>query len=505
MKTRKTLCVICVAVGSVVSAFSGRLLAETADCAGESAFVVIGRAGETGLDATAKSLEAAISAREGSGNFPVAVLALPADAAAAGAALTNHAQMVKKDRKLKRLAALVTPAAYETVSKTLEYGEPSWSEAVKLPLGWNRHADLLKFAPGSELSPDVMNFVCGYRIDLSNPVCSFESGEPPMTAAEAVAAMEAGDWIDAEVAKTRKRIEAWAAGDKVVLVAFECDLHIYSPVRGKWAKRSDLVEGNFRHLKRFARAADTLGADVAADLGDLGYDFAGRHWKHACKGERAARMALQCAGYDLFKMPFLAVQGNHDTHWDALDGFGKTFNPPEAKRTAGFVLGPTRGYGYYDLAAKKTRLFFLNTSEYGTGGDWAIRPEQVDFIRKNVDATPDGWTVAFFSHDCLHRTAGSVNWKEREGCKASKTYCDMRALFESIVAGKRLKLAGAFCGDSHMNRLHEENGVRYFVCDAAFKSEGKKNGLLVHVAAIRPATGEARLFRIGVKGEQGDL
>jgi len=489
--------------------FAGALRAEIVDCADESAFAVIGRAGEQGLDATAKSLEQAIAVREGKAGYSVSVLALPVDGEASRKALLDYCQTLKKDTRVKRLATLVTPAAYETVTNLLTYGTPVWPNVTHLPLGWNKHADMLKFSPGDKLTPDVMNFVCGFQIDWANPVCSFESGEPPMTAAEAVEAMEAGDWVDDEVAKTRKRIDAWAGKDEVVLVAFECDMHIYSPVRGKWEKRADLLEGNFRHTKRFARAAKTLHADAAAELGDLGYDFSGRHWKHACKGERAARMALQCAGYDLFDdadIPFMAVQGNHDCHWDSLDGYGKLFNPEGAKRIRGFVLGPTRGYGYYDRAAKKTRLFFLNTSEYGNGGDWAIRPEQVEWIRKAVDATPDGWTVAFFSHDCLHRTAGSKEWKERAGCKASKTYCDMRALFESIAAGKRLKLAGAYCGDSHFDRLHEENGVRYFVCTAAFHSKGMgAKGILVHVAAIKPATGEGRLFRIGRWGEKGDL
>jgi len=483
---------------------AGRLFAEIVDCADESAFAVIGRAGEQGLDTTAKALEQAIAAREGKAGYAVSVQALPADEAAAREALKAYCQTLKKDPRVKRLATLVTPAAYETVTNLLTYGNPVWPNVTHLPMGWNKHADMLEFAPGAELTPDVMNFVCGYQIDWANPVCSFESGEPSLTAAEAMAAMEAGDWVDAEVEKTRSRIAAWAGADPVVLVAFECDMHVYSPVRGKWPTRESLLEGNFRHAKRLARAAKTLKVDVAAELGDLGYDFSGRHWKHACKGERAARMALQCAAYDLFDVPFMAVQGNHDCHWDSLDGFGRLFNPEGAKRTRGFVFGPTRGYAYCDLAAKKTRLFFFNTSESGTGGDWAIRPDQVAWIRSAVDATPDGWTVAFFSHDCLHRTAGDKNWKERAGCKASKTYGDMRALLESIAAGGRLKLAGTWCGDSHMNRLHEENGVKYFICDAAFGGRGPKN-MLVHVAAINARTGEGRLFRIGARGAKGDL
>ena len=474
------------------------------DCAEESVFAVIGSSGEKGLEMTAKALGEAIARREGWSAAPaVEVVALPGGDAAENPLLELCAK-VKAKSGIKRVGALVTPAVYDVTTNRLSYACRSWPDAAKFPMGWNKHADMLRFAPGGAITEETLDFVCGYRVDWDNPVCSFESGEPPMTAAEAVAAMEAGDWVDAEVEKTRRRIRDWQGADEAVLVAFECDLHIYSPVRGKWAKRSDLVEGNFRHVKRFARAAAGLGVDVAADLGDLGYDFSGRHWKHACKGERASRMAIQSAGYDLFKMPFMAVQGNHDTHWTALDGFGKLFNPEGSKRTDGFVFGPTRGYGYHDIAAKRTRLFFVNTSEGGNGGEWRIRPDQVDFHRKAVAATPDGWTVAFFSHDCFHRTAGDRDWKERAGCKASKTYCDMRALLESIAAGKRLKLAGAYCGDSHMNRLHEENGVRYFVCDAAFNGAGPKN-LLVHVAAINPRTGEGRLFRIGARGAKGDL
>lgn len=478
-------------------------VAGMADCSDESAFAVIGRSGEPGLNETAKALEVAIARRNGVKGPRVMVVTLP-DGEQARQELIAYATKIKGMPRVKRVGALVSPSAYVMTTNVLSYACRAWGEAAAFPMGWNKHADMLRFNPGDRLSEDVLNFVCGYRIDLEHPVCSFESGEPPMTAAEAVAAMDAGDWIDAEIAKTRQRLAAWQGKDEVVLVAFECDLHVYSPVRGKWAKRADLTEGGFCQARRFARVANTFGVDLAAELGDLGYDFSGRHWKHACRGERAARMAIQSAVYDLIEVPFMSVQGNHDTHWSSLDGFGRLFNPEGAKRIAGFTLGPTRGYGYRDIPAKRTRVFFVNTSEGGNGGEWVIRPEQVAFMRKAVTETPDGWCVVFFSHDCLHRTAGDENWKERPVCKASRTYCDMRALLESVASGKRLRLAGTYCGDSHMNRLHEENGVRYFICDAAYRGFGEKR-LLVHIAAVKPATGEARLFRVGRDGVRGDL
>ena len=497
----KLLLVVWVA-GTVPVACSS---AAVVDCSDESAFVVIGGFGEGRVGETAKALERAIAAREGKPCRSVSALNLPKDETAARQALVEYASTVRKDEGVKRVGALVTPSVYVIVTNVFAYDFRLPKEARASPLGSNRHADVLKFEAGGNLAEDVMDFVCGYRIDCDNPVCSFESGEPSLTAAEAIAAMEAGEWIDEEVARTRKRLTAWQGKDEVVLVAFECDLHVYSPTRGMWKNRAALLaEGNFRHVKRFARVANALGADLAADLGDVGYDYSDRHWKHACKSERVARMALQRTGYDLLQMPFMALQGNHDGHWDSLSDFGTFFNPPTAKRARGFEFGPTRGYGYYDLPAKQTRIFFLNTCESGTGGWYEIRSEQVDWVRKAVDETPDGWTVAFFSHDCLHRTAGNEDWKERPVVKASKGYCDMRTLFETIAAGRRLKLAGAYCGDSHFNRLHVENGVRYFVCDAAFYGKGEKR-VLVHVAAIKPRTGDAKLFRVGVGGVKGDL
>jgi len=472
--------------------------AEIVDCAEESAFAVICREGES-MAATAKALEAKIAEREGKALRPVVTVVLPGDDVAAAKALAEYGTGVSKDKDVKRVGALVAPSAYSLVTNVFAYNFRTPADAEKSPLGKSRRLDALEFAPSAEVTDDTMDFVCGFRIDAEHPVCCFENGEPPMTASEALAAMEAGDWLDAEMAKTMKQIDEWKGGDELVLVAFECDLHVYAPPRGRWESRETLLEkGNFRHVKRFAKVANTFGVDLATDLGDLGFDYCGRHWKPACKGERVARLALQCAGYDLIKVPFMSIPGNHDGRWDSPDGFGKFMNPEGSERIRGFVLGPTRSYGYYDLKDKRTRAFFLNTSESGNGGGWCIGEPQVAFMQKAVADTPDGWTVVFFSHDCLHPTAGSKEWKERPGCKRSKTYRAMRALFESIAVGGRLKLAGAFCGDSHMERLHEENGVRYFICDWARMADGPKK-VLVNIAAMKPATGEAKLFRVGVQ------
>ena len=346
-------------------------------------------------------------------------------------------------------------------------------------------------------------FLEGAPFDPSKPVCKFWDG-PDMTAAQVVDALPVPDWVDREIDATKARIDAWKGSDEVVLVPTITDFHFYSPACGVWPDFPSVAASKLAHAKYLKRVIERLGADAGANLGDLGFDYCPRHWSHSLDNERAARLAIEDAIYASLKVPFVMVPGNHDAGWDSPTGFGDRFNSPAFPRTRNYRRGPTGAYGYLDLAAKRTRLFFVNTSEGGNGGEWRIRPDQVDFHRKAVAATPDGWTVAFFSHDCLHRTAGDRDWKERTGCKASKTYCDMRALLESIAAGKRLKLAGAYCGDSHMNRLHEENGVRYFVCDAAFNGAGPKN-LLVHVAAINPRTGEGRLFRIGARGAKGDL
>ena len=483
---------------------AGAVSAEIVDCAEESMFAVIGSSEEEGLGTTAKSLGEAIARREGWTDAPpVETIVLP-PGAASRTALLDYCAKVRSDHRAKRVGALVTPSVYAFTTNLMLYTCRTWPEAAKFPMGWNKHADMLEFKAGDPITGETLDFICGYRIDWDDPVGSFESGEPPLTAAAAVTAMDAGDWIDAEVESTRRRLAAWQGNDEVVSIAFECDLHVFSPVRGKWGRRSDLTEGGFCQAKRFVRVANTFGVDLATDLGDLGYDFSGRYWKHACKGERAARMAIQSTVYDLVRVPFMAVQGNHDTHWGSLDGFGRRFNPEGSKRIGGFTLGPTRGYGYRDITEKRTRVFFVNTSEVGTGGGWAISPEQVTFMRKAVADTPDGWCVVFFSHDCLHRTTGDRDWKERESCKSSRTYGDMRTLLGSIASGGRLKLAGIFCGDSHFNRLHVEDGVRYFICDAAFNGFGPKN-LLVHIAAVKPATGEARVFRVGRWGAKGDL
>ena len=369
----------------------------------------------------------------------------------------------------------------------------------------------------------MRTFLEGAPYDPANPVCRFWTG-PDMTAAQVVDALPVPDWVDREIDATKARIDAWKGSDEVVLVPTITDFHFYSPPCGMWPDLQSVVASKLAHAKYLGRVIERLGADAGANLGDLGIDYCPRYWSLGLDNERAVRLAIEDAILASLKVPFVMVPGNHDGGWDSPAGFGDRFNSPDLPRARNYRRGPTGAYGYLDLEAKRTRLFFISTSESGNGGGYAIGGEQVAFMRKAVAETPDGWAVTFFSHDCLHPDCG--RWDSpgyrTPGYKASPGYVGMRELISETVRGGRLKARGILCGDSHydLDWTDPESSIRYVISQGygvCGREQHPKTPaapvelqfdhakqMLVDVSAIRPKTGEWKVFRVGVGGASRD-
>ena len=366
-------------------------------------------------------------------------------------------------------------------------------------------------------------FVEGSPYDSANPVCRFWEG-PDMTPAEVVDAVPVPAWVDREIDATKARIEAWKGNDEIVLVPTLTDFHFYSPVCGVWPNLKAVTSSMLAHAKYLKRVIERLGADAGANLGDLGFDFCPRHWSQSLDYERAARLAVEDAIYASLKVPFVMVPGNHDGGWDSPTGFGDRFNAPEFPRTRSFKRGPTGAYGYLDLPAKRTRLFFISTSESGNGGGKKITDEQVAFMRRAVAETPDGWTAMFFSHDCLHEDCGRWNYPDYKTpeFKKSSGYVGLRTLLSETILAGRVKARGILCGDSHfdLDWTDPATSIRYVIsqgyggCGKALHPKTpavatelhfkRSEQMLVDVSAMKPATGEWRIFRVGVGGASRD-
>ena len=371
---------------------------------------------------------------------------------------------------------------------------------------------------------DLMRlFIEGAPFDPKAPLCRFWTG-PSLTPAEVVDALPLPAWVDREIDATKARIAAWKGNDEIVLVPTLSDFHFYAPLCGVWPSLESVASSKLAHVKYFRRVIERLGADAAVNLGDLGIDYCPRHWSLALDNERAARLAIEDAVYASLQVPFMMVPGNHDGGWDSPSGFGSRFNSPTLPRARLLRLGETGDYGYLNVQAKRTRLFFVSTSQVGNGGGCAIREDQLQFMRKAVAATPDGWAVAFFSHDCLHPDCGrwdSPAYKTPRH-KSTPGYAGMRQLISEAVRGGRLKAQGILCGDSHydLDWTDPESGVRYLItqgyggCGKARHPKAPavpvelgfdlSRQMLVDVLAIKPRTGEWRVFRVGVGGAARD-
>ena len=366
-------------------------------------------------------------------------------------------------------------------------------------------------------------FLEGAKIDAAKPVCRFWNG-PELSPAEVVEALTLPDWVEREIDATKARIDAWKGDDEVVLVPTISDLHFYSPACGVWSDLKSVAESKLAHVRYFKRVIERLNADAAVNLGDLGYDYCPRHWSQSLDNEREARLMIEDVVYASLKVPLMMVPGNHDGGWSSPSGFGDRFNRARLGAFQNVALGTTGDYGYFDLAAKKTRLFFVSTAQAGNGGGRNIRDDQLAFMRKAVAETPDGWAALFFSHDCLHESCGrwdEKGWKVRS-YKNSPGYVGLRRLLSETIRGRRLKLQGIMCGDSHfdLDWTDPESSIRYVItqgyggCGASNypKDPAVATGvsfkpakqMLIDVAALKPSTGEWRVFRVGAGGAARD-
>jgi len=331
------------------------------------------------------------------------------------------------------------------------------------------------------------------------------------------------DWVEPQIQATYRRFLAWKGADEAFTVPVTTDLHCYKreladPVC--WADSQ-------MHVLFAERAADVFNADLLADLGDLGFDVVNRWPERSDAAHAHSRLATQVRLYAHGTRPRISCVGNHD-HGNAnvyvsSAEFGALFNRPAAAAHPNIHLGPDADYGYVDFAAKRMRVIFLNTSDCKAGYD--VGPTQMDFVRKALAETPRDWYVMTFCHLCLQPEMGrwnpvtpaeiaDPNGKRRGWNPEKARMCAaVVKLFEDFAAERPGRFLGAFYGDSHYDNELTENGVPHFVLQGyggmnpqAVSPGGvhqrfpRDTMQLVDVIAVKPATGELRIFRIG----QGD-
>ncbi len=361
----------------------------------------------------------------------------------------------------------------------------------------------------------------------------------------AMSRIELPDWALREIDETKSRIDAWRrSGDGHALFVSITDVHSGLPDISDPIDWSDPKS----HVLIAQEAVRRLGAEALLDLGDADYQqLVGWRGPKPTPAEAdeliRRRIDAQFRLYRDFERPVYFCRGNHDRgrtnkEFSAAE-FGK-FNLLAAGHGHAATLGGERTYGYFDVPAKKVRVFFLDTSEIGYYG---FSPSQVAFVAKGLEALPDDWTAVAAGHYCIVNSFG--RWVDvGKPLKRAAADGNLRgavngdALHELFVGfvhseagGKggvkwdftgrpQRRFAGCLCGDSHFDNLSALDDVCYVVTQGyggmhpkavipgAFVTRGwdRRRMPLIDVLGIRrvDGLGEANVFRIGAGGAARD-
>lgn len=330
------------------------------------------------------------------------------------------------------------------------------------------------------------------------------------------------DWARAKIAETKARFTRWKGADEVFAFPIFTDNHsgvAELPRVPSWRDTK-------MHSLIVQEAARAFGCDFLADFGDIGMDR-NNHFAFEGFGTRFGmrRNAAQLRLYADWTMPVLFVTGNHDVFvrledrpYAPLCAYGRYFNAAAEKRGMRLVTGPNRDYGHWDVAAKKVRVIYANTSE---GNSYGITGSQVAFLAESFRTTPAGWTAILLSHLPINACVGLTP----ERYAKAKWRAGQRELKEVVddFAAKSpngCRFAGAFAGDYHQQIFRKDGKTAWYVSQSlgpgteATRDDPTKPSCfwridpgtetLVDVVGIKPATGEVRVFRIGAGGERAE-
>lgn len=339
-------------------------------------------------------------------------------------------------------------------------------------------------------------------------------------------------WAEQQIGDAFARFESWRGTDEVVVFPLVADIHAARP--------GFLYPPDFRdpkiHSVLAQRAALAFKADFFAELGDIGFDR-DLKWKPSKKEDALKRLESQRNLYKGFPLPVLFCMGNHDTGRAnggdfselrlSAGQYGGMFNGMMKKRGTPLVTGPNEDYGYFDVPGKRSRVFFLNTSDNDERG---FSLEQMQFLADGLKGVPPGTCVVLLSHICIHPTLGT--WKGERARRIANGEICMRMLADFKTSGKgegegvswdfsKVKdgsITGIFSGHSHVNAQAEHRGIAfvltqsYGTVSAKDLPEGvdyvtpvfRTRSMLVDMVAVKPDRREFRVFRIGAGGAERD-
>lgn len=360
-----------------------------------------------------------------------------------------------------------------------------------------------------------------------------------------VAGFALPEWAVDEIRDGVARYFAWKGADMTVAFPLMTDIHSHvaaTPSGRDWKDAKSHV--------LFQRAiAREVGADFLANLGDLDLDvniLGAAPTMDKVEAVIADYVGL-CSGEE---RPFLFAMGNHDHAKERFTSkqFGDAFNRGVNGAKAGRLhLSEDGTWGYLDLAEKKFRAIFLNTSDEGYLG-FSVR--QMQDLSDALSSAEEDWSVAVLQHANIpdfiarwRRFIDDANFR-RSGIEMQMVedfanrrgdlvqgfhnppirgeYCGVKWDF----ANSRANLVGVFQGHLHAESHLRHAKVNYVIrpgygtipwdcrCgewrdpkrDAKGKSVyDRSKSMMIDLVAVKPGKRKVRVFRFGFGGADSEL
>ena len=354
------------------------------------------------------------------------------------------------------------------------------------------------------------------------------------------------DWAVAQIEEGISRYRAWRGADLTVSVPLVTDIHSHRPGLGNPPAWGDSKSHVF-FQRAIAQAAES---DFLANLGDLDFDI-------DILGKAPDWSKVQpvidgfVAAYREETRPCLFSVGNHDhakgryTSKQFGDAFNRGINAPHGHE---LHLSECGTWGYLDLAEKKFRAVFLNTSDEGYLG---FSAKQMQFLSDTLASAPEGWSVAVMQHANIpgfiaewRRFIGDGNFK-RSGIETHivEDFANHRGdLVQGFnnppvkgeyggikwdFAASKANLAGVFQGHLHAESFLKYGNVPYVIrpgygtipwdCRCGEWRDPKMDpetgrmvfspakAMMIDLVAVKPLKRSVHVFRFGFGGEKSEL
>lgn len=193
--------------------------------------------------------------------------------------------------------------------------------------------------------------------------------------------------------------------------------------------------------------------------------------------------------------PVLVVPGNHDSVYFTKTKLNYTtpLTAPEEQALLydgvlpdDVVRGPGAFWYYRDLSSHKLRILVLFSHDYTAEPRYGFPDEEIQWVRRTLEATPEGWRVLVFSH-CpplpeLHYWSKDI----RNGAQ-------LIDLLREYRSGKPCKVMALIHGHNHCDQIDTAHGVPIISIGCAkveYFTDKKPDGATVYPRAIGDVTQE---------------